>query len=243
MPVCAEPVPRAVRPLAVGGLTPLSATDYPNHLSAVVFCQGCPWRCGYCHNPHLLPAHGEEGIAWADVVSFLHRRRGLLDAVVFSGGEPLAQAGLADAMRSTRRIGFRIALHTGGAYPQRFAEVLSLVDWVGFDIKAPFPEYSRITRAPGSGDRALASAKMLIGSGVAHEFRTTVHPRQHRPAQMERLAEQLAGLGVRNYALQEFRAHGCASAELVENLPASFLTESWCAEIASGFDAFAVRRA
>lgn len=182
-------------------------------------------------------------MAWPDVVSFLQRRRGLLEAVVFSGGEPLAQTGLAEAIKATRRIGFRIALHTGGAYPHRLAEVLPLVDWVGFDIKAAFADYPRITTVAGSGDRALASARLLIESGVAHEFRTTVHPRQHDAPGLERLARRLAALGGRNYVLQEFRPAGCADAALVENLPASFLTEAWCAGIASKFDAFAVRRA
>lgn len=229
--------------MCVGGLTPLSTTDYPSYLSAVVFCQGCPWRCGYCHNPHLLPAHGASEIAWSDVLSFLRRRRGLLDAVVFSGGEPLAQAGLADAMRTVRRMGFRVGLHTGGGYPSRLAEVLALVDWVGFDIKAPFAEYSRITTVRGSGDRALASAKLVLGSGVACEFRTTVHPHQHDARALERLAEHLALLGARNYVLQEFRADGCANAALLRDLPASFLTESWCAKVAPKFESFAVRRA
>jgi pyruvate formate lyase activating enzyme len=173
--VSSSPMRRAARPLVVGGLTPLSTADYPKHLSAVVFCQGCPWRCGYCHNPHLLPAERSGQIAWSNVLSFLDRRRGLLDAVVFSGGEPLAQSGLADAMHAARSMGFKIGLHTGGAYPERFAEVLPLVDWVGFDIKARFAEYRRITAVPGSGDRALASAMLLLGSGVEHEFRTTVH--------------------------------------------------------------------
>ena len=85
--------------LRVGGLVPLSTTDYPDHLSAVVFCQGCPWRCAYCHNPHLLPRRSDSEIAWPDVLAFLDRRRGLLDAVVFSGGEPTLQRALPDAMR------------------------------------------------------------------------------------------------------------------------------------------------
>ncbi|HEX6005079.1 MAG TPA: radical SAM protein, partial [Burkholderiales bacterium] len=78
----------------MGGLVALSTTDYPDHLAAVVFGQGCPWRCGYCHNPHLLPKRGVARIAWRDVLAFLERRRGLLDAVVFSGGEPTLQAAL-----------------------------------------------------------------------------------------------------------------------------------------------------
>ena len=88
--------------LRVGGLTRLSASDYPGKLAAVVFCQGCAWRCSYCHNRGLLPFRkspfpGE--IAWAEVLAFLEKRRGLLDAVVFSGGEPTMQPGLAAAMR------------------------------------------------------------------------------------------------------------------------------------------------
>jgi pyruvate formate lyase activating enzyme len=229
--------------LRVGGLTPLSTTDYPGYLSAVVFCQGCPWRCGYCHNPHLLPARGAGEIAWSDIVSFLCRREGLLDAVVFSGGEPLAQPGLADAMRTVRQMGFRVGLHTAGAYPSRLAEVLALVDWVGFDIKASFAEYARITTVRRSGDRALESAKLLLAGNVAHEFRTTLHPHQHDSRKIERLAGALADLGARHYVLQEFRTDGCADAALLRELPASFLTESWCARIAPKFESFTVRRA
>ena len=88
------------KPLRIGGLTPLSSVDYPDHLSAVLFCQGCPWRCRYCHNPHLLPPRGRGEIEWRDALDFLERRRGLLDAVVFSGGEPTLHPGLADAMRA-----------------------------------------------------------------------------------------------------------------------------------------------
>jgi pyruvate formate lyase activating enzyme len=243
MPVRTESARLAQQPLIVGGLTPLSTTDYPDHLSAVVFCQGCPWRCGYCHNPHLLAGRGNAEIAWTDVLSFLRGRRDLLEAVVFSGGEPLSQTGLPEAMRAVRRMGFSVGLHTGGAYPSRLATALPLVDWVGFDIKAPFADYARITAARGSGDRALASAQLLLRSGVAHEFRTTVHPSLHDRLAIERLAGQISKMGARNYTLQEFRAHGCADAALAQDPPSSFLSESWCATLAPGFERFAVRRA
>ena len=229
--------------LRIGGLTELSTADYPGHLSAVVFCQGCPWRCGYCHNPHLLAAHGAVELGWDRVAGFLGRRAGLLDAVVFSGGEPLAQTSLVAAMRAVRRMGFRIALHTGGAYPERLAEVLPLVDWVGFDVKTSFADYARITAAAGSGDKALASAKLVIASGVDHEFRTTVHPRQHPPEALALLADRLAALGVRRYVLQEFRTAGCGDAALRADVPPSFLTDAWCARVAPAFESFAVRRA
>jgi pyruvate-formate lyase-activating enzyme len=140
-------------------------------------------------------------------------------------------------------MGFRIGLHTGGAYPRRFADVLPLVDWVGFDIKARFAEYRRITEIRGSGDRALASAILLLGSGVDHEFRTTVHPLQHDSPGLQRMAKDLGELGVRNYVLQDFRADGCADTTLGKNPPISFLTESWCLAIAPRFASFTVRRA
>jgi pyruvate formate lyase activating enzyme len=175
----------------------------------VAYCQGCPWRCAYCHNPHLLPGRAAGDIAWSEVLEFLERRRGLLDAVVFSGGEPTAQAGLARAMRDARALGYRIGLHSAGIYPRRFAEVLPLVDWVGFDAKAPFDAaYERITGVHASGEAALESAKTLLASGVDCEFRTTWHAGFLSPAELDRLTRTLADLGVRRYALQEFRASG-----------------------------------
>jgi pyruvate formate lyase activating enzyme len=229
--------------LRVGGLTALSTTDYPGYLAAVVFCQGCPWRCGYCHNPHLLPARGQAGMDWDAIVAFLERRLGLLDAVVFSGGEPLAQTSLPRAIAAVKSIGFRVALHTGGAYPQRLAGVLPLVDWVGFDVKTSFADYARITGVQGSGDKALASARLLLESGVEHEFRTTVHPRQHGSDAVARLAQRLSAMGVRRYVLQEFRANGCADDSLLADVPPSFMTQAWHEALASAFESFAVRRA
>jgi pyruvate formate lyase activating enzyme len=229
--------------LRVGGLTPLSTTDYPGQLAAVVFCQGCPWSCAYCHNPHLLPARSASEVAWDDVLAFLRRREGLLDAVVFSGGEPLAQRALTDAMRTVKQLGFKVGLHTGGAYPTRLAEALPLLDWVGFDVKAPIDLYPLITGVRDSGVDAQRSARLVIESGVRHEFRTTVHPRQLSPVTVRRLADDLARCGVRHYALQEFRAEGCANASLVSDRPASFLTEDFSAAIARRFTSFQLRRA
>lgn len=241
-PDCAAAMPVASAPsLRVGGLVPFASTDYPNALAAVIFCQGCPWRCGYCHNPHLLQARGGDDIGWDGVVAFLERRAGLLDAVVFSGGEPLSQPALPDAMRTVRRMGFLVGLHTGGACPQRLARVLPLVDWVGFDIKTSFADYARITGAPRSGDKARASAELVLASGVAHEFRTTVHPVQHSRDALARLADHLVALGVRRYVLQAFRADGCADDKLLADRSASFMTDDWCATIAPAFESFAIR--
>jgi len=158
--------------LRVGGLTRCSATDYPGRLAAVVYCQGCAWRCGYCHNPELRPTRSDAEIPWPAVLAFLERRRGLLDAVVFSGGEPTQQSGLAAAMREVKAMGFLVGLHTAGIVPRRLAEVLPLVDWVAMDVKAGFDEHERLTCVPGSGARARASLELLRASGVAREVHT-----------------------------------------------------------------------
>lgn len=195
-------------PVVVGGLTPMTSIDYPGQLSAVVFCQGCPWRCGYCHNHHLL-ARDEGSIGWGAVMDLLHRRQGLLDAVVFSGGEPTLQAGLKQAMQQVRELGYLVGLHTAGPYPERLAEVLPLVDWVGMDLKAPFRDYEGTTRVPGSGQKALRSARMLIDSGVAHQFRTTVHPGLLDRTDVRQLSRDLQEMGARQHVIQSCNTQHC----------------------------------
>ncbi|HJQ62415.1 MAG TPA: anaerobic ribonucleoside-triphosphate reductase activating protein [Burkholderiales bacterium] len=227
--------------LRVGGLVPLSTTDYPEHLSAVVFCQGCPWRCAYCHNPHLLPRRGRTEIPWTDVVAFLERRRGLLDAVVFSGGEPTLQPALPDAVRAVKAMGFKTGLHTAGIRPECLAAVLPLVDWVGMDIKTEFHRYRSVTGVPGSGERARRSMELVLESGVAHEFRTTVHPALLSFEVLDRVADTLAACGARRYVVQTYRSRGCAAAGLSEDRARCELDAGMSSKLAARFESFAIR--
>lgn len=188
--------------LRVGGLTPLTTIDFPGELAAVVYCQGCPWRCAYCHNGHLLPARGGHPIPWDRVLAFLGGRKGLLDAVVFSGGEPTLQSGLGAAMESVRGLGFKVGLHTAGPYPERLRRVLPLVDWVGLDVKALPDDYLEVTGVPGSGARAWASLDLVLGSGVSHEIRTTPMPGRDDPSDLERLSARLLDAGVLHHRIQ-----------------------------------------
>jgi pyruvate formate lyase activating enzyme len=210
------PPPLAAVPrLRVGGFEPFTTTDYPDALAAVVFCQGCPWRCRYCHNPALIAARGERELDFGRVLAWLDRRRGLLDAVVFSGGEPTAQPALPAAIAAVRAAGFAAGLHTNGAYPRRLARVLPTLDWVGIDLKAPSAAYSTVTGVDGSGASALASLDLVRAAGVAHEVRTTVHPLLTAPDALLQLARELARRGVLRWILQRFRPAGCADAALV----------------------------
>lgn len=188
--------------LRLGGLTPLSSCDWPGELAAVLFCRGCAWACPYCHNRHLMPAAGPSEPSWAEAMAFLGRRRGLLDGVVFSGGEPTLQRDLGPAMAAVRALSFRVGLHSAGPCPERLAAVLPLVDWVGFDVKAPFADYDRVTGAAGSGGKARESLIRLLAAGVPYEVRTTAHPGILDAAALLRLAGEIAALGVTRYALQ-----------------------------------------
>ena len=157
--------------LKVGGLTRCTTIDYPGELAAVVFCQGCPWRCTYCHNKHLMSERADTAMSWKEILRFLERRRGLLDAVVFSGGEPTLQACLVEAISTVKGFGFLIGIHTAGAFPEVIKQVLPLVDWVGMDIKAPFEEYEWITGIPDSGQSAHLSAELVRQSGRSRSDR------------------------------------------------------------------------
>lgn len=231
------------RELPVGGLIRLSTADYPGQLAAVVFCQGCPWRCRYCHNPELQSPHAPSTLVWRDVATFLERRRGLLDAVVFSGGEPTLHQELAAAMRQVRTMGFKVGLHSAGVYPSRLARLLPLIDWIGLDIKAPFNEYVRITGVPDSGKKAMSAARMMLNSGVDYEFRTTLHPALLSVRDTEDIAHTLAALGVRRYALQMFRAAGCADATLVCGATSMPELPALAATLAKMFEHFEYRPA
>jgi len=197
----------------MGGITPLTTVDFPGLLAAVLFLQGCPWRCTYCHNPHLLPARAPAGIEWPVVLDFLRSRQGLLDGVVFSGGEPTLQAALSDAIGEARALGYRTALHTGGMYPDRLWPLMHGLNWIGLDIKGPWHRYDAITKRRGSGYKVLDSLQIVLSSGVAYECRTTWHPGLFTKDELYELADDLARAGVRHWVLQQCRVDGLASPE------------------------------
>jgi len=182
--------------IIVGGFEPLTTIDYPDHLSCVVFTQGCPWRCRYCHNHDLIPAKKNTEFDWFQILEFIKSRQGLLDGVVFSGGEPCLQKNIVDAILEVKSLGFKVGLHTGGAYPQRLKECLSLVDWVGFDIKHLPLHYDLVTQTPKSAEKTWQSLELLLASGVDYQLRTTRHPLLMSDEQLI----QLKRLVKRNYS-------------------------------------------
>lgn len=225
--------------LRVGGIVPFTATDFPGRFAAAVFIQGCPWRCGYCHNPHLQPRRRGEH-TWDEVKALLTRRTGLLDGVVFTGGEPTMDPALPDAIAEARAMGLAVGLHTACIYPRRLEAVLPLLEWVGFDIKAPFDKYESVTGVAGSGVPARQCMDMIVASGVAHECRTTLHPSLLAEGEIEELATTLAAAGVRHYAVQMFRAQGCGNGALI-GAARGHLSDAVKARIATHFHSFTLR--
>ena len=202
--------------LRVGGITPLTTIDYPGELAAVVYCQGCPWRCRYCHNAHLLDS--DDGVVdWCAVQTFLEHRRGLLDGVVFSGGEPTAQRGLGEAIDLVRGLGYKVGLHTAGCYPERLAAWLPALDWVGLDIKAAPEDYAALTGVAGSGERAWRSLRLLRDAGVSYEVRITVHDALLPPPRLDALIARLHDADVGPLMLQRCRSDNMLDAALGDN--------------------------
>lgn len=215
-----------MNPIRIGGIEKFSIVDFPNKMAAVVFMQGCPWRCPFCHNVQLQDVNGETNIVWQKFIDFLGTRKGVLDAVVFSGGEPLVQKGLIDAIKEVKALGYEIGLHTGGYRPEFFREVIELVDWVGFDIKAPLEEnrYKVVTGGVANVEKVKESLNILIESGKSFECRTTCDPRFLSIDDLYEIADTLKGLGVKEYYLQKYRkvesdidASETKSLALVEN--------------------------
>lgn len=193
--------------IKIGGIEKFSIVDFPNRMSAVVFMQGCPWRCPFCHNADLQDINADTNISWIKFVDFLKLRKGILDAVVFSGGEPLAQSGLSEAIKEVKTLGYEIGLHTGGYLPQRFKEILPLVDWVGFDIKSPLEEnrYKEITGGIADVKKVLESLTLLSTSGKNFECRTTCDPRFLSIDDLYQIADTLKTFNIKEFHLQKYR--------------------------------------
>jgi len=242
-PGVAAPNPNNLDDICVAGITPFTTIDFPGRLAGVFYLQGCLWRCRYCYNSEFwpLPPEGQR-IPLEKILEFLNARKGHLDGIVFSGGEPLIHEHLPVWMKAVKEMGYEIGLHTGGGVLGRFEKVLPLCNWVGLDIKAPFGLYEKVTQVKGSGDEVRRSAELLLASNVAYEFRTTVHPALLPESVILEMARELAKMGCKNYALQMFRADHCPDKELREST-VSFtgISANLRQTLASLFPSFQVR--
>ena len=189
--------------MKIGGLIKFTLIDYPGHVAAVVFTQGCNFRCRYCHNPELVYPHLlQESMPKDDVLSFLRKRKGTLEGVVITGGEPTVHLGLIDFMAEMKALGYKIKLDTNGTKPEVLQEAIErqLVDFVAMDLKAPLEKYSLITGVEFDPKIIQKSMDMIVASGLPYEFRTTYDKEVLTDEDIQAISDSVQG---KNYRVQE----------------------------------------
>lgn len=163
--------------MRIGGFQPFTLSDFPGCVAAIVFTQGCNFRCPFCHNDALIGRAPEEGglIHQEEVLGYLDGRGGRVRGVVVTGGEPTIQPDLPLFLLRLRSMGLRVKLDTNGSNPRMLSQILleGLVDYVAMDVKAPWDEYRRLAGVPCDVRALRQSVNLIIRSGVEHEFRTT----------------------------------------------------------------------
>ncbi|MFZ6035599.1 MAG: anaerobic ribonucleoside-triphosphate reductase activating protein [Patescibacteria group bacterium] len=191
--------------MRIGGLQKFSMIDYPGLVSAIVFTTGCNFRCGFCHNPELVqPDQFPAPIPEEEVLDFLRSRRGKLQAVVITGGEPTIHADLPEFIRKIKDVGFKIKLDSQGTNPTMLEQIIQekLVNYLAMDIKGPLDRYQEITNMPVNRDDIKRSIELLMKSGIPYEFRTTIVREQLSPEDILRIGDTIKGAN--QYYLQKF---------------------------------------
>ncbi len=191
--------------MRIAGLQKLSLVDYPGKLAAVIFLQGCNFKCGYCQNPDLIPAEGSFEVTEEEVLGYLRDRKSKLDGVVITGGEPTFSVELPRLVEEISRTGLQIKLDTNGSNPAVIKTLLSkgFLNYLALDIKTSFCKYDSFSGFKGAALKVLESAKVCMDSGIEYEFRTTCVPGIVDADDFEEIGESLKGSS--RYCLQSFR--------------------------------------
>ena len=192
--------------MIIGGLQKLTLLDFPGTVACTVFTVGCNLRCPFCHNPALVFNPPEDArLSEDDLFAFLNKRKGILDGVAITGGEPLLHADIGEFIAKIKSMGFKVKLDTNGTFPDRLEKILAEgnVDYVAMDLKNTFDKYAETVGIDGFDISLIKrSIKVIQDSGVAHEFRTTVVKPLHSASDFEQIAKQVEGS--ENYFLQGF---------------------------------------
>lgn len=207
--------------MIIGGFQKFTLIDYPGKIAATVFTLGCNFLCPFCHNPELvdeLKMAKQPRISAAEILKFLAARRGLLEGVCVTGGEPTLQADLPSFVWQIKKLGFLVKIDTNGSNPRMLAELLrgGLVDFVAMDIKAPLEKYQKIA----SGNVVLADIQRSIDltrQAPDYEFRTTILPFWHTAEDILSVGRWLRG--AKKYCLQQFHPTKTLNSSLMSANP------------------------
>ena len=182
--------------MKISGLQKMTLLDYPGKIACTVFLGGCNFRCPYCHNSELLDGSAETIMSQQELLTFLSGRKGLLDAVCVSGGEPTLQPDLAELLAQIKAMGFLVKLDTNGSRPEVLKDLVSknLLDYVAMDIKNSPSRYSETIGTPWKQEAIEESIRFLTQNHVDYELRTTVVEQLHDFQSMEEMTRWVSTL-------------------------------------------------
>ncbi len=179
-----------------------STIDYEGHLSLLMFTKGCNFRCGYCHNPELMPETNDT-MTFEELKDLLiFAKNNWIDAISITGGEPTMNKNLVETLEFIKKEGFLIKLDTQGSFPETLKESLPYVDYVAMDYKMPLDDISSIIHAEIDGELIKKSLLLLKNSNKNYEIRTTVVPGIHTKEVMINICKEIEG--VKKFVLQPF---------------------------------------
>jgi len=191
----------------LGGYQKLTLIDYPGVIATTVFTVGCSFRCPFCHNPELVLGKKVSGgkVLEDEFLKFLKSRKGKIEGVCITGGEPTIQKDIVEFIQKIKKIGFKIKLDTNGTRPDVLKKLLDLklLNFVAMDIKNQPRKYNVTTGTRGDIQRIKLSVDLIMNSKLPYEFRTTVVPGLHVPKDFEIIAKWIQG--AESYYLQEYR--------------------------------------
>ena len=194
----------------IAGLQKNTLLDYPGKIACTVFLAGCNLRCPFCHNPSLvLPSRAEPpAMTERELLAFLKKRRGLLEGVCITGGEPTLHRDLRELVEKITALGYPVKLDTNGTNPRMLGQLLEagLLSYVAMDIKNAPGEYQKTCGGADVAEQVAESVKILRNSGIPYEFRTTVVKPLHSEETLKALGQWLRGEEA--YFIQNFRDTG-----------------------------------
>ena len=193
----------------IRGLTKFSLIDFPGKLACILYAGGCNFRCPYCHNPHLvLNPKSQPQLSEQFIFSFLENRKGKLEGVVISGGEPSTHQGLVRFSEKIKSLGYLIKIDSNGSNPDAIADAhgKGLVDALGIDYKTTASLYGGLTRCKTDNVAGLVQKTIsyAVNNNIPVDTRTTIHKKLHTPEILMQMRAELNGLGVSAWTLQQF---------------------------------------
>ncbi len=204
--------------MIIGGCQKLTLIDYPKKLATTVFTVGCSFRCPFCHNPELVSndqrAVSSDQYTEKEFFDFLKKRKGKLDGVCITGGEPLIQPDIIDFIKKIKKLGYLVKLDTNGTRPDVLKKIIGqgIVDYIAMDIKNNPMRYDMASGVKSDMERIKLSVDMIMNSGIDYEFRTTVVPGIHTVRDFDAIAKWIKGAPA--YYLQEYREIKILDSEL-----------------------------